>query len=91
MITLEVQTSDGGWLVLTDSWYPGWQATLDGNPVPILRANAAFRAIAISAGPHSVSYAYRPLSFQAGAGLSGASLLVLVVLFLASQSRRRPS
>jgi len=48
-------------LVISDSWYPGWRATLDGRPVALLRADAALRAIAVPAGAHRVEMIYRPL------------------------------
>ena len=89
VVTLDVQTDNEGWLILTDSWYPGWQATLDGKPVPILRANAAFRAITLTAGQHSVSFTYRPFSFRAGAAISLASLGGLAAILLFGRARQR--
>ena len=51
----------GGWLVVSDGFVPGWRAELDGRPTPILRADYAFRAVAIPAGRHTVVMRYRPL------------------------------
>ena len=47
-------------LVFTDSWAPGWSATIDGVPVPVLRVNNAIRAVMAPAGDHSLVWHYRP-------------------------------
>ena len=47
-------------LVFTDSWAPGWSATIDGAPVPVLRVNNAIRAVMAPAGEHSLVWHYRP-------------------------------
>lgn len=52
--------SPGGVLVLTDQWYPGWTATVDGRPAPILRADVALRGVAVGPGSHTVEFRYRP-------------------------------
>jgi len=75
-ITMPVALDQPGWLVVAETHYPGWQAWVDGQPAPVLRANAAFRAVPVPAGAHVVSFAYQPRSFQfgwwltAGAGLA---------------------
>ena len=71
----------GRYLVLADTFYPGWQARIDGERAAILRANYAFRAVALDAGEHEVVFRYRPLSFIVGVACSGISLVgVFVVL-----------
>ena len=65
-------------LVLSDNWYPGWQATLDGRPIEVLRADAAIRAVAIPAGPHRVEMRYRPSSLLWTAALSLVTLAVIL-------------
>jgi hypothetical protein len=68
-------------LVLSDAYYPGWKASVDGAPAAIHRVNRIFRAVAVPAGVHRVAFTYRPASFRAGALLSilSAALLVLRV------------
>jgi hypothetical protein len=51
----------GGWIVLGDVWHPGWEATLDGEPTPVLRANVLFRALPIPEGRHVARFEFRPL------------------------------
>jgi uncharacterized membrane protein YfhO len=67
---VQVQAEQPGWLVLADTWYPGWQVQVDGQPANLLRANYLFRAVALPAGAHAVSFTYRPLSFWVGLGIS---------------------
>lgn len=57
-------------LVLTDSWYPGWEARVDGVPAPVLRVNANFRGVPLPAGARHVELRFEPWSFRAGALLS---------------------
>ncbi|HPV07918.1 MAG TPA: YfhO family protein [Aggregatilineales bacterium] len=68
------------WLVLVDTDYPGWRASLDGEPVTIYRANGAFRAVEVPAGEHEVAFEYRPASVRIGGVVSAAALLVLARL-----------
>jgi hypothetical protein len=55
-----------GYLVLTDTFYPGWKATVDGQAVPILRADLYFRAVALEPGDHEIALRYAPASVYAG-------------------------
>ncbi|MCS6802511.1 MAG: oligosaccharide flippase family protein [Chloroflexota bacterium] len=66
-------------LLLTDSYFPGWRATLDGREVEIFRANSLFRAIELPPGEHRVVFRYSPLSFQLGAYLSLMGLFAIVL------------
>jgi hypothetical protein len=63
-------------LVFMDAAYPGWSATLDGEPVPILLANDAFKAVAVPAGSHRVTFEFRPPRVYAGVGISIATLAI---------------
>ena len=74
-VVVEVDAGSEGYLVLTDAHYPGWQATLDGQEVPILRADVLFRAVRVPAGTHIVEFRYRPRTFQVGMAISALTLL----------------
>ncbi len=69
-LIIRVQAPVAGWLVVADTWYPGWQATLDGRPVPLLRADGLFKAVQVPAGEHNIIISYQPASFKVGALLS---------------------
>ncbi len=64
-------------LVLTDGYYPGWTATLDGAAVPILATDVAFRGVLIPQGVHQVTFSYTPTSFAIGVAVAAASLALL--------------
>ena len=67
-------------LVLTDLFYPGWIAEVDGRPAPIRLANFAFRAVTVPAGTHTVRFVYRPGSLLWGAAVSAAALVMMAGL-----------
>ena len=48
--------------MLNDVWQPWWTATIDGEPAPVLRANARFRAVAVPAGRSTVRFVVRPFA-----------------------------
>ncbi|MBN1426770.1 MAG: YfhO family protein [Anaerolineae bacterium] len=81
-VTVEADSST--MLVLADTFYPGWQATVDGAPVPIQRANGAFRAVDVPAGRHEVVFEYGPVSVWIGVFIGGIGMIALVVLRLKS-------
>lgn len=78
-VDVQVEASGGGWLVLADSWYPGWQAYLDGEAVASHPANGIFRAVWVSDGGHTVSFRYEPGSVKLGLGMSLLGLVGLAV------------
>jgi hypothetical protein len=61
-VVLVSESDRAGVLVLHDIHYPGWEATVDGRPVPVLRANLLFRGVEVPAGRHRVEFRFRPLS-----------------------------
>jgi len=60
LVALRAKLASPGVLVLTDTWYPGWTVQVDGKPAPLLRADHAFRAVALAAGDHDVEFRYSP-------------------------------
>lgn len=81
-IKLTTQANANMLLFLSDPFYPGWNASIDGKQVPILRADFAFRAIAVPAGNHLITFSYQPLSFYLGLWGSGIGLGALLVVGL---------
>ena len=87
--TIRAVLSQPGYLVLADTFYPGWLAYVDGRRVEILRANYAFRAVALGTGEHEVGFQYRPQSFVAGLACSAFALVGLFVAWGASTGPAR--
>jgi hypothetical protein len=77
-IRMRVRASEPGYAVLADAYAPGWRATLDARPVPILRADGLFRAVALPAGDHTVEMEYRPAAVVTGLLLGALGLLGVV-------------
>jgi hypothetical protein len=75
-----------GHLVLSDSYFPGWQAEVDGKPARILPANYLVRAVGLEQGEHEIVFRYRPWSWRIGKMVSLISLLLSAAMF-----RFRPS
>lgn len=76
-IAVKVQNPSSGWLVLSDVWYPGWNASINSVDVPIWRANYLFRAVKIGVGEHEVIFSYQPISFYSGVLISFFVLLII--------------
>ncbi len=76
-VELEVSAPRAGFLVLNDTYFPGWQARVDGVAAPIFRTNFFVRGVVVPAGTRRVVFEYRPLSLALGATLSGLGLLLL--------------
>lgn len=74
-VELKATMAASGFVVLSDTYYPGWRVTIDGRPVPVYRANALVRAVYVPAGEHTIRFFFRPADFLAGAGISGVTLL----------------
>lgn len=81
-VVVAASTDAPAWLVLTDTWFPGWRARLDGTDVAIRRAHHAFRAVALPPGHHEVEFVFTPRGLRLGAAMTIASLAVVGVLLL---------
>jgi hypothetical protein len=86
-----VQADGPGFLVLADVDFPGWNATIDGQPTRLYRADYLFRAVELPAGRHEVVFHFEPASYRRGrvVSLVAAGLLVLFGLFQAVRFARR--
>ncbi|OGM30071.1 hypothetical protein A2630_02450 [Candidatus Woesebacteria bacterium RIFCSPHIGHO2_01_FULL_44_10] len=69
-------------LFVSDTYYPGWKAFIDGREVPIYRADYAFRAIPVPEGDYDVDFKYQPKSFTTGLKVSSISFLVLIAFWI---------
>jgi hypothetical protein len=77
---MDVVLSCAGMVVMSDNWFPGWQAAIDGKAAPVLPANAAMRAVSVPGGRHHLALEYRPASVYRGAGVSICVFLALGVM-----------
>jgi hypothetical protein len=81
---IEVRTSSASpsFLVTSDVYYPGWQASVDGVPAQLFRTNYILRGVPIPAGEHVVRFEFKPKTFMRGAAITIFSLLALAGCFL---------
>ena len=78
--TIETASDEAETVVLTDLYFPGWTATIDGEPADGYRFEGMFRAVDIPAGPHVVEWTFHPTSVRNGLWISGLSILVLLAI-----------
>lgn len=89
LIRAEVELTQPAILVFTETWYPGWSARVNGNPAEVLRVNFLQRGLLLPRGRHRIEMSFKPKAWQAGAGISLLSWLVLAILAVISVVRRR--
>ena len=88
-VEITARLASAGWLVLADTFYPGWQAAIDGRPVEITPANLLFRAVELPAGQHTIVFEFNPRSVWLGAMISGVALAVVAAGLLWQVKNRR--
>lgn len=79
-VEIRVEAAESGYLVLTDNYYEDWNASIDGEPVEVLRANHTFRAVPVPAGSHTVVFRFEPRSVTIGFAIS-LTLWILLALY----------
>lgn len=87
-VTIESNSAEPALLVLSDGDDPGWQATVDGEVVPIYRTNVLLRGVAVPAGSHVVEFIYRPAPWQQGLWLGAVGWLLIVGLIAGTLRRK---
>jgi hypothetical protein len=86
-VRIEVSCDGPSFLFLSDTYYPGWEAYIDGVRTHIYRANYCFRAVRVPSGEHIVKFVYKPLSFRVG--MIGSILSFLgIVAFMVWRRKR---
>ncbi len=83
-VVIEARMACRGMVILTDTWFPGWRAAVDGRPVQIHEAYAAVRGVVLEGGRHRVEFRYLP-----GSALAGGALTALACAAAAACARRR--
>ncbi|MCD6290762.1 MAG: YfhO family protein [Anaerolineae bacterium] len=85
-VRITAELAAPGYLVVSQTWYPGWQAKLEtGKQLPILRANYAFQAIPLPAGQHTVTLTFRPWLWWTGLAIELATLLASMVALIVTR------
>ena len=82
---------ESAFLLLADAWFPGWNVYRNGEKVRLYRADYAFRAVHLPAGEHMLDFRYEPASFRWGVAISGASLVISLLILLVGLTRRGTS
>ncbi len=93
-LTYEVNSPKGGVIVFSEIYYPGWQAFIDGEEVPIGRADYILRAMNVPAGKHTVEFTFDPVSLHATETIAFCALAllgigVLIALFFTFRKRMK--
>ena len=79
VVELDIGAGNAPWLVLADTFLPGWAATIDGAPAPILRVNHSQRAVRLPAGPCRVRFVYTCPGLGLGTVLAGIATVALLL------------
>ena len=80
----DVNSKNGGVVVFSEIYYPGWSCTVDGQPVEIGRANYVLRAIQVKPGQHKVVMEFRPKSLATTEAIAYIALIVLFIAVIVS-------
>jgi hypothetical protein len=92
-VRIQMSSDQPGFVVLTDAFFPGWTADVDGVAAPIVRGDCFFRAVRVAAGSHVVTFQYSPPSFRFGAIISlvafGFAVGGVIVAACARRQERR--
>jgi hypothetical protein len=88
---LKVNAPEDSILVVSQAFYPGWKARIDGRETPVVPADYALTGISVGSGSHDIVFSYEPLSFKIGLILSIVALAISSVLLMADFRIKRPS
>jgi uncharacterized membrane protein YfhO len=75
-VKIQATMQTPGIVVLSDTYYPGWRAWIDGEPASILQVNYTLRGLYVPEGSHEITYRFMPTSFYIGLALTGLTLLI---------------
>ncbi len=81
-VKILVDAKQDGLLFLSDNYYPGWHAFVDGKEAKIYRANYSFRAVPVRKGIHQIQFEYDPISFKIGCIISSVALGCLLSILV---------
>jgi hypothetical protein len=90
-IEVTARSSAGGFLVLSETYYPGWQARVDGTVTPVRRVDYALQGVPVPAGTHTVVFEFVSRSRRAGAIMSIAGVIACIALMWVPSGAEKPS
>lgn len=82
LVSIKTETNASSMLYLSDTYYPGWNAYIDGLPTKIYKADYAFRAVLVPKGIHKIEFKYQLMSFLYGMYLSILSIIITAFAFV---------
>ena len=81
-VTIRAAMTCRGMVILTDTWFPGWSASVDGRAAKIEKAYGAFRGVVVEAGDHTIEMKYRPWSVFLGGALTALAAIIALLAAL---------
>jgi hypothetical protein len=90
-VEVEAHMTAPGLLILSDAYYPGWKVTVDGAPVPLLRANYALRGVYLPSGTHSLVFRFSLPTFWIGLALTSLVTVLALGFLIWRSCRRQPA
>jgi hypothetical protein len=90
-LTVRTENTEPALLVLSEVWYPGWQATVDEVEQPVVRVNGLLRGVYLAPGTHTIVWRYRPASLRWGAAITVCALAASLLFLLVVRRRREES
>ena len=89
-VVIETTSSQAGFLFLSDTYYPGWRAWVDGQEETVYRADYLFRAVLVPSGQHAVEFIFDPVAFKIGLAVALTTAAALVAAAIAPR-RKSPT
>lgn len=86
LLSFRYDAPESGYLLVTDRWADGWEATVNGEPRPVLGADFIYRAVQVGAGPNLVRFVYDPALFHPLLALSWGAIFAIAPFLLSPRS-----
>jgi len=88
-ISFDISSDSNGFIFMSDTYYPGWEAYVDSRLTKIYKADYVFRAIPVEKGSHNILFIYNPKSFRMGKLISILSILTLILILIYGYKKNR--
>lgn len=88
-IDVDIEVNKPSMLVLTEVWYPGWEAKIDGRLTKVYRVNYCQRGVWLEKGRHEVRFRFWPLAWRWGASISLGTVVLLLLLFIVTVIKKQ--